>query len=255
MSKDINYPSTKKVIEKINGLSFGTSHKWSEDDVVFFTDRYTKILLLLPDIKKEDIGLEIGLCGGIMAFLLKNYYSLDKLNTLEHPVPSKMYSKAFLRKLKDENIILKSCDLHQNKLPWPNQSLDFVIFSELMEHLIPAKLENIYKEIWRVLKNDGWLLVTTPNTASLIKRIKLLLGGNPIEFDLSLHESATYGHIREYTMEELLKILQNHGFTILNNKYFMIDSKRNIYTQIENVSAKIIPSFANNLGVLAKKVK
>ena len=124
-----------------------------------------------------------------------------------------------------------------------------------MEHLIPAKLDDVYKEMWRILKPNGWLLVTTPNISSLIKRVKLLFGENPIEFDLGLHEGATYGHIREYTMKELEEILQDHGFFVLNKKYFMIDSRRSIYTRIEEVSAKVFPSFANNLGVLAKRTK
>lgn len=54
-------------------------------------------------------------------------------------------------------------------------------------------------------------------------------------------------------MEELTDLLENGGFKILKKNYFMIDTKRNIFTRIENISSKVIPSFANNLAVLARK--
>ena len=64
----------KKVINEINGLAFGSSQVWSERDRAFFENRYSRIFSLFPEIKKNDIGLEVGLCGGIMAFSLKKFF-------------------------------------------------------------------------------------------------------------------------------------------------------------------------------------
>jgi len=66
----------KKVINEINGLAFGSSQVWSERDRAFFENRYSRIFSLFPEIKKNDIGLEVGLCGGIMAFSLKKFFLL-----------------------------------------------------------------------------------------------------------------------------------------------------------------------------------
>jgi len=243
----------REVINEIEGLAFGPSQIWSEKDKVFFEDRYSKIISLMPRINKKDVGLEIGLFWGIMAFLIKKFFHPDKLYTLEHPIIYKQFTKKYLKTLKENDIILKPCDLHLGTLPWPDNFFDFIIFSELMEHLIPADIPIIIREIKRVLKKNGWLIVTTPNIASLIKRVNLLRGKNPIEFDLRKHQDATYGHIREYTMRELVTILQDQNFKIINKDYFMIDVKRGLFTQIENLIAKFIPPFANQLIILAKK--
>lgn len=96
-------------------------------------------------------------------------------------------------------------------------------------------------------------MVTTPNAASLLKRINLLFGKNPNEFDLRMHFD-TYGHIREYTMKELVSMLQEAGFKIVQKEYFSIDSRRNIFTYLEYIFAKVFPSFSTNLSVLVRKV-
>ncbi len=243
----------KEVIDDLNGLVFKNSEPYSEEAKVFFLNRYYEILKLLPEIKKKDIGLEIGLAGGVLAFVVKRLLDLNNLYSLEHPVTFLQYKKSFLDKLIRNKIILEPVDLRKDKMPWKDEFFDFIIFSEVIEHLVPADIPNLMIEINRILKKDGYLIVTTPNISSLLKRINLLLGKNPIEFDLRLHEEATYGHIREYTMEELIEITKIGNFKIKDKKYFMIDSKRNIFTRLEDVSSRIFPSLANNLAIIAKK--
>lgn len=250
---EIPKKTIKKTIDDLNGLAFGNSRLYSPKDKIFFESRYFKIVSLLPEIKKDDVGLEIGLCGGILAFSLKRIFFLDRLYTLEHPITCKQFTKKYLSALKRNGIILKQIDLHNDKLPWFSEFFNFVIFSDILEHLIPADIPAVFKEISRVLKKNGWLFVTTPNISSLIKRIKLLFGKNPLEFDLRLHENATYGHIREYTMNELISLLQSERFTIARKSYYMIDVKRNFFTRLEFICSKILPGFANSIGILARK--
>lgn len=242
-----------KLINELNGLAFGSTRTWSKSEKLFFLNRYNKIFSQLPSIKRGQVGLEIGLCGGIIAFYLKRKFKLKKLYTLEHPLITKQFSKKYLNTLKDENIILKHCDLHTERLPWKNNVFDFVVFSEVMEHLIPPKLPLVFNEIKRVLKPNGWVLVTTPNVASFIKRINLLRGKNPSEFNLNLHRKATFGHIKEYSMVEVESILKKSGFKIVKVKYFMIDENRSLGLRMESIMSSFIPSFANNISILAKK--
>lgn len=241
------------IIDELNGLAFKNSEPYSESAKVFFKNRYSEIIKLLPEIKKEDLGLEIGLAGGVLAFVLRRQFNLNKLYTLEHPVVCKQYNKKFLNKLKNDHIILEAVDLEENKLPWPDNFFNFIFLCDVVEHLVPSDIPNLIKEIKRVLKKNGYLVIVTPNIASLIKRINLTFGKNPIEFDLRLHEEATYGHIREYTMNELLYIVENGNFKIKRKKYFMIDAKRNIFTRIEDICSKIYQPFANSLALVVKK--
>jgi len=242
-----------EVLGELDRLVYGPSSVWSERDKDFFEERYSRILNLFPEIKKKEIGLEIGLHHGIMAFLVKRVFQVNKLYALEHPATCEQFTKKYHDKLKKNKIILEPCNLHTDRLPWPDNFFDFVIFSEVMEHLIPAAIPSVIRQINGVLKKDKWLFVTTPNIAALLKRINLLFGKNPNEFDLRFH-GETYGHIREYTMQEIATILQQEGFKIAKKGYFSIDSKRNIFTYLEYIFGKVFPSFSTNLWVLARKV-
>lgn len=242
----------REVIEELNGIPFEDAQPYSEKTKVFFEDRYASILELLP-IKKNDVVLEVGLLGGILAFLLKRTFSLRKLYALEHPIICAQYTPRYLRKLKTNSIVLKPVDLRVHKFPWPDQTFNVLVFSEVMEHLIPADVPGILLEMKRVLKKKGFLIVTTPNIGSLLKRINLLFGKNPIEFDLTLHEEAVFGHIREYTMSELVEILQSEKFKIIEKRYLMFDAKRSLFTRIEAASAKVFPFLANDLAIIAQK--
>lgn len=242
-----------EVLNELDGLAYGPSSVWLEKDRNFFEERYSRIFSLFPEIKKKEIGLEVGLHHGIIAYLVKRIFQVNKLYALEHPATCKQFAKTYLDKLKKNKIILEPCDLRVDRLPWPDSFFDYVIFSEVMEHLIPAAIPSVIRQINGVLKKDKWLLVTTPNIAALLKRINLLFGKNPNEFDLRFH-GETYGHIREYTMQELTTVLQQEGFKIAKKGYFSIDSKRNIFTYLEYIFAKVFPSFSTNLWVLARKV-
>lgn len=243
----------RKVIEELNGMAFKNSRPYTRQAKDFFEERYLKIFSFLPGIKSKQTGLEIGLSGGVMAFSLKNIFNLKTLYAIEHPITSREFNSKYLTRLRSNNILLKRADITKDKFPLKDNSVDFVIFSEVMEHLVPARIPYTIGEIKRVLKSGGWVLVTTPNISSLLKRINLLTGKNPIEFDLGLHENATFGHIREYTIDEVKSVLKNAGLKIKQSNYFSIDTKRNIYTYLEYIASKVLPSLANNIVILARK--
>ena len=244
----------RDIIDNLSGSTFKNSEPYSEETKIFFEERYVRVLSLLPKIKAGSVGLDVGLWGGILAFLLTKVFLLEKLYALEHPTTCRLFTKSYLRRLQENNIVPTPVDLRLGKFPWHSEFFDFVIFSEVMEHLVPADIPPVIREIRRVLKRNAWFFVSTPNISSLLKRINLVLGKNPVEFDLNLHEGATYGHIREYTMSELIDILKDAGFEVEKKSYFMIDTKRNIFTRIEAVSSRIFPSLANSIGLIARKV-
>lgn len=243
----------RKNIKKYGGLCFSYAKPYSRETEIFFEDRYTDMFKFLPHISKSSLGLEVGLMGGILAFSIKDIFKLKKLYTIEHPVICQQYTKKFLNTLKDNNIILKSSDLRLAKLPFKSNYFDFIILSEVLEHLIPSDIPKLILELKRVLKRNGWILITTPNITSLIKRTNTIRGKNPVVFDMELHHNAVFGHIREYTMYELEKIVADSGLKIIAKHYFMLDVKRNIFTRIEKLVSIFLPSLSNNLLIRAIK--
>jgi len=70
--------------------------------------------------------------------------------------------------------IIKNIDLSQ-KLPFPDQSFDIIILKEVIEH-IPSHL-SIISEISRILKEDGYLILSSPNIHRLHSRWAFFVSG------------------------------------------------------------------------------
>jgi predicted SAM-dependent methyltransferase len=86
-----------------------------------------------------------------------------------------------------------------------------VILAEVIEHLhiAPTSMLEFLKTM---LADRGYLIVQTPNAASLVKRISLLSGRNPYEMIRENNENP--GHFHEYTKRELLDLARACGFEV-----------------------------------------
>ncbi|HAL92128.1 MAG TPA: hypothetical protein DCM68_03785 [Verrucomicrobia bacterium] len=103
---------------------------------------------------------------------------------------------------------------------------DLVLFFEVLEHLVDtgAAVANLRK----LMKPDGWLLLSTPNLAGWIDRLSLLFGmqphsmevsfipyrfGNPLIGRLLPHgpNDVAAGHLRVFTLRALKEFLRWHG--------------------------------------------
>lgn len=149
----------------------------------------------------------------------------------------------------------------------PSESFNAVIFTEVIEHLNPYYVSWCLSELNRILKLNGLLFLSTPNIASIGKRFKLLLGKNPL--------GPT--HVREYTMNEIVKIITDHGFDIVLIKYSLAydltpyhakgrdyllnmlkaslryPSKENLFKLLVVPLVKVIPSLRATIFTIAKK--
>lgn len=55
--------------------------------------------------------------------------------------------------------------------PFKNESFDFILCSEVIEHILPEESQNLLKEISRTLKKNGNCLITTPNKWEYRRRL------------------------------------------------------------------------------------
>jgi SAM-dependent methyltransferase len=152
-------------------------------------------------------------------------------------------------------------DVWQNGLPYPDNHFDAVILSEVIEHLNFNPLP-LLQEINRILKKDGILYITTPNQVNLINRIKIISGRS---IRNSIHDSVTQLdqtkhticgiHWREYTLEELIQLLDITGFGITTAEYSPMTKKNSpsFLSRIFYVSGLLIPGLAESITIIAKK--
>ncbi len=107
-------------------------------------------------------------------------------------------------------------DAERDAFPYPDAHYDLVIAGEIIEHMIfdPVRL---MLESRRVLVDDGRMLITTPNVASVTSLAKVLDGGtNPQIYNLYKRPDGEpeIGHMREYTARELGELVTAAGFEV-----------------------------------------
>lgn len=104
----------------------------------------------------------------------------------------------------------------RNTFPIESNSYDLIICTEILEHLKdkdndPRELFcfsgaiNLCIECNRILRNNGFLFLTTPNLASSRAIARLLLGKHPYFF---------LQHVREYTPADITYMLEKASFSI-----------------------------------------
>jgi len=153
-------------------------------------------------------------------------------------------------------------DVWQNGLPYPDNHFDAVILSEVIEHLNFNPLP-VFQEINRILKKDGILYITTPNQVNFMNRIKIILGrsirnslsDSVTQLDQTKHTICGI-HWREYTLEELIQLLEIMGFTIAHYTYSSMANKNTspfIKKFFYTAGSLIFPRLADSITVISKK--
>jgi len=129
-----------------------------------------------------------------------------------------------------------------------NKKFDVIIAGEIIEHVFDTDL--FLRKIRAMLKKSGRLILTTPNVASLPRRILLLIGINPsLENRTLLNESA--GHIRYFTFKDIYRILKDNNFTIIQSKSDVLNFN-NQGTCFSTLIPKIYKRFGKSIMVVAK---
>ena len=150
--------------------------------------------------------------------------------------------------------IVHGDDLEQ-PLKVKSASTDLVIALEIIEHLYDTDF--FLSEIQRVLKPGGYLVLSTPNLASLNNRIRLLLGFYPKYLEYSLQGA---GHIHLYTPSAIKFQISNLKFKIIHlvspNFFCPLITKPWFPKSLRQVFMKLgdlFPNISSHLIVLAQK--
>ena len=179
--------------------------------------RFGTILSLLPDGKNLKV-LDVGAGGGFISIILK-----DKLGFDVDATDLNRNVFLFGENFEKNGILYQPCDLTREQLPYPSEYYDVVIFSEVLEHLYCNPLKPL-SEIARCLKEKGYLIITTPNVASLENIGKLILGNNilPPTNNSWLHASTATPHVRMYTVNEIRSLLNEVGLEVASLRMEMM---------------------------------
>jgi len=155
------------------------------------------------------------------------------------------------------------CDLNNYDLniPLSANSMDLIICTEIMEHLLWPHI--LLKEICRILVLDGGAILSVPNIASLSYRAAWIMGrlpscaasGNlPRKLRSTAYEiesgKTVGGHVIDFNLKRLVSLLMSGGFKLVKLKGSGIIWHRQILPYW-----LVPPSLASNIICLAKKVE
>lgn len=169
----------------------------------YLKKRYALVLQSLPKIRSACI-LDVGCGDGSACFMYAHQYKtrIVALDITYHSTWKKI-------KEKENASSIDFLIADANNLPFQEHSFDVVIMTEVLEHLDDDI--KYLMSLNKVLKNNGSLIVTTPNGAritSIISRIVVFLK-KTTERKLNYMD-----HRREYSSFELRKTLSKSGFKL-----------------------------------------
>lgn len=191
-------------------------------------ERYDLQMAILTDRfaagKKQSVGLQVldvGCYPGHLALLLKRFLQAEVTG-----VGITDYTMFNARMARNDIRFIK-VNIEKQPLPFADGSFDVLLFTEVMEHLFNPFL--IFKEMSRVIRKNGVLLLSTPNLASLRNRIRFLQGKN-INEDLLVNNETIANptgtqeleypvHARFYMPVELIVLLNKYGFALRSERY------------------------------------
>lgn len=167
----------------------------------FYDEKLEFILKKTGKNKKVlDIGCNDGYVGEKLIAQRNTVYGID--------IVERDLQTAKKRGLKVMNI-----DIENNNLPYEDNYFDVIILADIIEHVFDTDL--LLRKCFKVLKKNGTLILTTPNIASLGRRLMLMFGKSPyVEHSLELSTSGlpSVGHIRYYTETTLAQQLKYNNY-------------------------------------------
>ena len=189
-----------------------------------FDKRFTEAVSLAK-IKNNDLVLDVGGGRGEIALLASTLGA--KVTVIDYSKTAIEIIKRFSQKplFGGLNICVKLMDAQ--KLKFKNSSFDKIFFLEVLEHLTAKELNRALKEMLRVLKPEGILIISTsPNKILmnlLLQMTKLSLGNRE-------WKSRKY-HINEQSFFSLKKLFRNYD---ISYKIYLKEGKGFFYNQIKN---------------------
>ena len=120
------------------------------------------------------------------------------------------FSKEAVALARQKGIDAYRVDIEEDTMPFEEHSFEVIVFAEIIEHVFDT--DAFLGKIKKYLARDGKIILTTPNLATLGRRLMLLIGRNPL-IEVSCHDGAA-GHIRYFVKESLSALLKAHGFEV-----------------------------------------
>jgi SAM-dependent methyltransferase len=138
-----------------------------------------------------------------------------------------IHPEGFERAIERFDLDVRAVDIEREPLPFADGSFDLLYIAEVFEHL---RINPIFtaRELHRVLRPGGKMLLRTPNLYSVAGIYRFLVKGTAYScasdsvFDQynMINYLGYFGHIREYTYQELTAFMKRIGFADVDVRFW-----------------------------------
>ena len=139
------------------------------------------------------------------------------------------------------------------RVPFPNNNFDVIVAYELIEHLRAPEI--FLDEMFRLLKDDGTFLVSTPNKATF----------SP---NTDIYDSPNEFHVREYYYDQFVELLKSYFSKVemfaehnapsylrnVENMEIMSENMSNLDKEISNLRKEIDLSTMRIVDLICPKI-
>jgi len=211
-SQSSTYPRIKdKDFQKWNETMFAKFHNelfFHPNPIVrFIENRRKRNLIRLLDARKTDVILAAG-CGE--GYIERQISGFKHLYLVDYSSTAISLAKANLGQSQELTYLRANLE----KLPYPNKFFDKIMCSEVIEHTPhPQKL---LQEFHRILKDDGFLIISFPNEPfiNFLKSILLRLQLFSLFFPGISKNMLAEWHLHSFDYQVFHR-LANHKWTTL----------------------------------------
>jgi SAM-dependent methyltransferase len=185
---------------------------WEEHYLDYHADRYLDTLKILGQGQGEKM-LDVGAFPGHLT--LAAHHLGFKTQGLTGRAESTPSLQMIIDRLDRLGIPTALADVESEPFPFPDNTFDVVLASEIIEHLHynPYRL---LRESFRVLKPGGRILISTPNINRLENIVRMIRGRTihseiSGRFDESFSSIFSARHVREYSASDLAYMLEGQN--------------------------------------------
>lgn len=201
----------------------GTFRSWSLNHEpvghmdAYVTDSHLRFLQTWGLVRNDSgVCLELGANPYFATWLLDKYTDLELVLANYYGEPGEAEETvSYLPPGAGERVEAKYkstlFNVERDEFPFSDHSFDVLMFCEILEHMLMDPVGAL-KQMHRVLKPGGVLILTTPNVARVDNVLRLVHGVNLYD---PYSGYGPYGrHNREYNNHELHRLLEFCGFEV-----------------------------------------
>ncbi len=215
-------------IKNINTPSFW-DEKWSQTESLRFQDGMTKDRIQAVAKHIENANLKILDIAAGYGFLEEAIRDKEKLSVYANDFSKEsimILKKMFIGNFKKKSVY---------KLDYPKNFFDIIAILEVAEHIPPSRILQVFRQINKIMKKGGILIVSVPLNEELDE-----MKDNP------------NGHVRAYTPAIIERELTVSGFDVKYESIFY--AFRNFY-KLKKTIAKIFKNKWKPNNLIIKSIK